>query len=86
MTVTPVERRRRRRRRRWPGVVVPLLVIAVVFALGIALGEALHDNPQPGGTQTLVRTLTPLPARARAGDDVEQRYGFKTIRTIVSAW
>jgi hypothetical protein len=40
-----------------------VLVVAgliVAFAVGIALGEALHDNPQPGGTQTLVRTLHPL--------------------------
>jgi hypothetical protein len=61
VTVTPVERRRRRRRRRWPGVVVPLLLVLLVFAFGVALGEALHDNPKPGGTQTLVRTLKPLP-------------------------
>jgi len=39
-------------------VVVGLLLTLVV---GIALGEALHDNPKPGGTQTLVRTLRPLP-------------------------
>jgi hypothetical protein len=44
------------------------LVVAgvVVFAVGIALGEALHDNPRPGGEQTRVRTLKPLqlpPAR-----------------------
>ncbi len=32
----------------------------VVFGVGVSLGEALHDNPQPGGTQTLVRTLKPL--------------------------
>ena len=41
-----------------------LLVAAaflVVFAVGIALGEALHDNPGKGDTQTLVRTLRPLP-------------------------
>ena len=35
-----------------------------VFGLGIALGEALHDNPKPGGTQTLVRTLHPRPVPA----------------------
>jgi hypothetical protein len=33
----------------------------VAFGLGIALGEALHDNPSPGGPQTAVRTLAPLP-------------------------
>ena len=40
-----------------------LLAVAVlaVFAVGIALGQALNDNPEPGGTQTLVRTLEPLP-------------------------
>jgi hypothetical protein len=32
-----------------------------VFAVGIALGQALNDNPDPGGTQTLIRTLEPLP-------------------------
>lgn len=47
---------------------VALLVLGavVVFAVGVALGEALHDNPRPGGAQTVVRTLKPLqlaPAR-----------------------
>jgi hypothetical protein len=56
----PLSRRtaaRRRRRFRGLGLLVGL---AVVFAVGIALGESLHDNPSPGGTQTLVRTLLPL--------------------------
>jgi hypothetical protein len=60
VTVTRVERRRRRRRR-WPRVVLPALLVVLVFAIGVALGEALHDNPKPGGSQTLVRTLKPLP-------------------------
>ncbi len=34
---------------------------AVVFAVGIAVGETLNDNPTPGGTQSIVRTLQPLP-------------------------
>jgi len=38
-----------------------LVGVALVFAVGVALGQALHDNPKPGGTQTLVRTLKPLP-------------------------
>lgn len=37
------------------------LGIVIVFVVGIAVGEALHDNPAPGGGQTLVRTLHPLP-------------------------
>jgi hypothetical protein len=42
-----------------------LIAIVAVFAVGLALGEALHDNPT-GGRQTIVRTLKPLevpPAR-----------------------
>jgi len=35
--------------------------VAIVLAVGIAAGEALHDNPSPGGTQSIVRTLDPLP-------------------------
>ena len=60
MPLTPVERevRRRRRRRqeliRW-GVRVGLALL--IFVLGIALGQALHDNPNPGSTITLQRTL-----------------------------
>lgn len=35
--------------------------VPVVFVLGVALGQALEDNPKAGGQQTLVRTLQPLP-------------------------
>jgi hypothetical protein len=45
-------------------VKIKLLVAAgvvVVFVVGIAVGEALHDNPSSGGQQTIVRTLSPLP-------------------------
>ena len=38
------------------------LVLVVVFAVGVALGQALHDNPSPGGVQTSFRTLPPLTA------------------------
>jgi hypothetical protein len=55
-------RRARRRRRavawRW---VVGVALIVCVFAVGLALGEALHDNPKPGGERTTQRTLRPLP-------------------------
>lgn len=59
-TLTPVERRERRKRRRRAEVsrwAIRVLVIVLVFALGIALGQALHDNPKPGDTTTLERTL-----------------------------
>jgi hypothetical protein len=29
----------------------------VLFGVGVAVGEALHDNPKPGGTQTHVATI-----------------------------
>jgi hypothetical protein len=32
-------------------------VALLVFLLGIALGQALHDNPKPGSTITFERTL-----------------------------
>jgi hypothetical protein len=56
-----VARRAARRRRRWPRIVAAVVGIAVVFAVGLALGLALQDRPVPGGTQTFVRTLEPLP-------------------------
>ncbi len=49
----------RRRRRRFGGLAV-VAGLVVAFVVGIALGESLHDSPEPGGTQTLVRTLLPL--------------------------
>lgn len=60
--MTPVRARRPpRRRRRWPWLLAGVAGIAVVFLAGVGLGEALHDNPDTGGTQTVVRTLHPLP-------------------------
>lgn len=49
-----------------------LLVLAgiVVFAVGIAVGQALDDSSPPGGTQTLVRTLQPLPLAPAARETV----------------
>ena len=44
--------------------------LVVAFGVGIAVGEALHDNPTPGGTQTLVRTLHPLPLAPAARETV----------------
>jgi hypothetical protein len=43
---------------------------AVAFAVGVGVGESLHDNPRPGGTQTLVRTLRPLPLAPAARETV----------------
>ena len=72
MTIPPdrVARRRRRRRRRLPGWVLIVAGLIVVLLVGIAVGESLHDNPEPGGTQTIVRTLKPLTVGPAAGTTV----------------
>ncbi len=45
----------------WPRRVVITILVLVVFAVGIALGQALSDGPPPPSTATYVRTLEPLP-------------------------
>lgn len=55
--------RRLRRRRAWPRRISLVALVLVVFALGIALGQALNDGPQPPATETYIRTLEPLPQR-----------------------
>jgi hypothetical protein len=44
--------------------------VLFVFGVGVAVGEAIHDNPQPGGMQTLVRTLRPVPLAPAALETV----------------
>ncbi|HEU5373775.1 MAG TPA: hypothetical protein VFU51_15405 [Gaiellaceae bacterium] len=51
-------------------LLIAAVLAAAVFAVGIAVGESLHDNPRPGGTQTLVRTLKPLPLAPAARETV----------------
>jgi hypothetical protein len=58
-------RPRRPLRRRSParvalGIVLRLAVLAAIFAVGVALGESLHDNPKPGETRTQTRQLRPV--------------------------
>jgi hypothetical protein len=55
------DRQRRARKRRAVRLLLWLALGLVVFGVGVALGEALHDNPTPGGRQTVVRTLRPRP-------------------------
>jgi len=59
--LTPLERHARRRQQRREEIArwsFRAAFVLLVFALGIALGEALHDNPKPGGTITLERTFS----------------------------
>lgn len=37
-----------------------LVVLAIVFAAGLVIGRAFESAPEPGGTQSIVRTLEPL--------------------------
>jgi hypothetical protein len=41
---------------RW---LLAIAVAAALFAVGVAVGEALHDNPKPGLTTTSVTTVAP---------------------------
>jgi hypothetical protein len=41
-----------------------VLGAAILLWVGIAIGRALGDRPEPGGAQTIVRTLEPLPQKA----------------------
>ena len=71
-TLTPVERSARRRRRRRAEVTrwgIRVAIVLIVFALGVALGQALHDNPKPGETITLERTLR-VPTSGNPGSTV----------------
>jgi hypothetical protein len=68
---TRARERKRARRGRWLRRaflwLLGLILLAGVFFAGIAIGRALEQAPEPGGTQTRVRTLEPLtiPPRER---------------------
>jgi hypothetical protein len=52
-------RSRRRPASRLTGWAARVAVVALAFAVGVAVGRALEDNPGPGGDRTYVRTLKP---------------------------
>jgi multisubunit Na+/H+ antiporter MnhB subunit len=55
---------RRSRRDRMGRVVLVVVGLAVAFLLGIAFARTLDERPESGGTETIVRTLTPVPQGA----------------------
>jgi hypothetical protein len=70
--LTPVERNERRRLRRRQETIrwsIRVLLVVLVFSLGVALGQALQDNPKPGRTVTSERTLH-IPTRGQQGSTV----------------
>ena len=68
MSAVEQPRRQDRGRRRGREKVVRLLLVVlgllVVFLLGMAFAETLDERPRSSGTETIVRTLTPLPQEA----------------------
>jgi hypothetical protein len=44
--------------------------LIVAFVVGTAVGQSLDDSAKPGGSQTLVRTLKPLPLPPAARETV----------------
>ena len=70
--LTPVERNERRRLQRRREVIrwsVRALVVGLIFSLGVALGQTIQDNPQPGQTVTFDRTLH-LPTIGNEGSTI----------------
>jgi len=70
--LTPVERtvrrcqQRRRELIRWG---IRVLIVVLVFLLGIALGQAIQDNPKTGRTVTSDRTIH-LPTAGNPGSTI----------------
>jgi hypothetical protein len=58
------ERRRRKRRNPWRRTAALVVAFVLVFVVGIALGEALEDNPKPASTVTQTGTFTLQPPAA----------------------
>jgi hypothetical protein len=46
-------------RRRVAWALLAVALAAILFVVGIAVGEALHDNPTPDLTVTHTKTLIP---------------------------
>jgi hypothetical protein len=63
--VTARTRPRRSNRRSSTAVLVSALLVGAAFVLGLGLGAALDDNPEPG-TTTFERTVRVAPAQPTA--------------------
>jgi hypothetical protein len=65
MLEPPSRRTRGRGRREAVGrVILACVGVALAFLLGLALARTLDERPKSSGTETIVRTLTPLPLEA----------------------
>ncbi len=82
--LTPVERNERRRLRRRKEVIrwsIRVLLVVLVFSLGIALGQAIQDNPDPGNDGDL-RSHADGPDRRESGLD---RHSLNGLELQISA-
>jgi hypothetical protein len=71
-TLTPVERTERRRQQRRRELIrwgIRILIVVLVFLLGVALGQAIQDNPSTGRTVTSDRTIH-LPTAGSPGSTI----------------
>jgi hypothetical protein len=59
VTVRTAARRRRRRGAWLLPWLIRLVVVALVFAAGVALGQALEDQPEPAQPVTSFATIQP---------------------------
>ena len=70
--LTPVERTERRRQQRRRELIrwgIRILIVLLVFSLGVALGQAIQDNPKTGCTVTSDRTIH-LPNSGNPGSTI----------------
>jgi hypothetical protein len=72
----PRPRPRRRRRRRWPGRAARWLVLALVFAAGLLLGDAFGDRPGPPRELTGIRGVRQVV--------VTQTVATRTVTVVVT--
>ena len=59
MSTGPPVRRRRKRGVGVLGWLVRIAAAAIVFAIGVAVGQALEDRPEPSTPVTSVQTIQP---------------------------
>ena len=64
--------RRSSRSRRILLILLGIAAVAVVFALGVAMGQALEDRPEPGQPVTDVSTIQPWTQTGQATVTVTQ--------------
>jgi hypothetical protein len=64
--------RRRRRGRQILSILLGIAAAAVVFAVGVALGQALEDRPEPSQPVTAVSTIQPWTQTGQATVTVTQ--------------